>query len=83
MEARQVEEALIAHFGPAGAERNDHDPDKPGQLRDLRHEISPFRPDYCASLMIGQFVLDDFGYGAYAGAHYTRGRVCPGIGGLR
>lgn len=80
-EAREVEEALIAHFGPNGASRNGGG--DAGQLSNLRHEISPDRPEYCIRLLRGQFVLKRNGYGRYAAALYTRTKRCPGVGGPR
>jgi hypothetical protein len=78
--ARNVEEALIAHFGPQNALRNDVFL-PPGQLENKRHEISPLRLTYCERLLIGQFILSDKGYGSYAAACYTGLTRCPGVGG--
>jgi hypothetical protein len=78
--ARNVEEALIAHFGPENATRNGTILQN-GQLLNQRHEISPLRATYCERLLVGQAILQDFGYGAYAAAFYTFNISCPGVGG--
>ncbi|MFT4036507.1 MAG: hypothetical protein QM679_13115 [Patulibacter sp.] len=56
--ARRVEEALIAHFGLSRGGG--------GQLLNRRHEISPGRVEYCSELRIGQEILRRGGYDAYA-----------------
>lgn len=81
-EARNVEEALIAHWGTTLETPNDPGQGL-GQLANVRHEIDRLRPDYGARLLAGQAILDVSGYGPYAGAFYTRGVVCPGVGGPR
>ena len=85
IESRQVEEALIAHFGLAERRLEDfHNiTGQFGQLSNLRHEISRLRPDYCAHLVRGQFILYRSGYKPYAAAYYTKGISCPGVGGPR
>lgn len=81
-ESRQVEEALIAHFGLASGDAHNVTRE-PGQLTNLRHEISRDRPDYCAHLLRGQFILYRSGYKPYAAAYFTKGTSCPGVGGPR
>lgn len=80
-ESRQVEEALIAHFGTRADRSNGTG--GPGQLSNLRHEISRDRPDYCGHLLRGQFILYRSGYKPYAAAYFTKGISCPGVGGPR
>lgn len=80
-EARELEEALIAHVGPSREIANDLS--RLGQLEDLRHEISPGRETYSERLLVGQFVLLENGYGAYAVAASTREKDCQGVGGPR
>jgi hypothetical protein len=81
-EARNVEEALIAHFGPDGEGHNNNRL-LTGQLDNKRHEIDPKRVAYCERLLVGQFVLDFHAYGSYAAAYFTKNTDCPGIGGAR
>jgi len=84
-ESKQVEEALIAHFGINDQDRDDfhNTTGKRGQLDNGRHEIDRNRPDYCAHLLRGQYVLYRSGYQHYAAAYYTKGISCPGVGGPR
>ena len=88
LNAHRVEEALIAHFGPAAdpprvpEPRNGGGP--PGQLFNQRHEISPDRGDYCDHLLVGQYILTrNPRYRPFGPAHYTRDKPCPGITGPR
>ncbi len=80
--ARNVEAALIAHFGIEGKSRNG-DVATVGQLFNRRHEISVERAEYCGRLLVGQYILLRNGYGFYAAASFTRGKRCPGVGGPR
>jgi len=74
-QARQVEEALISHFGPApelasaGGTR--------GQLQNMRHEIDPDNAGYCQDLLNGQWILIVNSYTRYSVALFTRGKKCP------
>lgn len=78
-EAHNVEEALLAHFGNRREVINGGT--KAGQLRGNKiHSVSPRRADYCARLLAGQALLVVNGYGAYAAAHFTRNKICDGIG---
>ncbi|HET6509893.1 MAG TPA: hypothetical protein VFG42_24080 [Baekduia sp.] len=81
-EARSVEEALIAHFGTTGELPNNRFGSR-GQLDNIVHSIDPDRPSYCVRLVLGQMMLLENGYGSYAAAHYTRSKVCAGVGGPR
>ena len=78
VEARGVEEALIAHFGPAKETSNSGK--AKGQLFNDKHSTDPSRDVYCERLLLGQFILLTNGYGRYAAAYFTRGKDCPGTG---
>ncbi len=81
-EAKQVEESLIAHFGPRRESRNGAPKGtNRGQLRNRIHAVSPDRPDYCPQLLAGQSLLVvSPGYLAYADAMFTRNHRCLGVG---
>jgi|GEM_PF-6947401 len=80
-EARSVEEALIAHFGLDNRSDMHRITGANGQLRNTRHEIDPLKADYCEHLLLGQYILTLNQYAAYAAAYFTKGTVCPGVGG--
>jgi hypothetical protein len=93
--ARDVEEALIAHFGLGGfvpEPANQGSGKGFGQLSNLRHEIDRRSLSYCDRLLVGQYLLDASPnprafppgtYRPYADAWYTKNKPCPGIAGPR
>jgi hypothetical protein len=83
-ESKNVEEALIAHFGLDGEARNKTGAagyiGSPGQLENLRHEIDRRRADYCIRLLAGQWILARSGYqNPYSRAYFTKDKSCPGV----
>lgn len=82
MEARNTEEALIAHFGTEDEPRNGGKTPA-GQLANRRHSIDPTGAAYCERLLAGQSLLVVNGYASYAGAFFTRNVRCLGVGRVR
>lgn len=80
-ESRNVEEALITHFGVGNEPPNDSSR-RNGQLDNKRHERNRKSPGYCQHLLEGQSILRlNADYWRYSVAHYTRPKSCPSVDG--